>query len=81
MFLKITRLMYFDTLNPNMTIAKRYKQSFSSYNFFDIQKIRKLWRTPYMFLKITRLMYFDTLNSNMTIAKRYKKRFSSYKNF
>ena len=34
MFLKITRLMYFDTLNSNMTIAKRYKEPFSSYNNF-----------------------------------------------
>ena len=38
MFLKITRMMYFDTLNSNMTIAKRYKKRFSSYNFFYIQK-------------------------------------------
>ena len=30
MFLKISRLMYFDTLNSNMTIAKRYKNLFSS---------------------------------------------------
>ena len=34
MFLKMTRMMYFDTLNANMTIAKRYKKWFSSYNFF-----------------------------------------------
>ena len=34
MFLKITRMMYFDTLKSNMTIAKRYKNPFSSYNFF-----------------------------------------------
>ena len=38
MFLKITRLMYFDTLNSNMTIAKRYKERFSSYDFFLIYK-------------------------------------------
>ena len=38
MFLKITRLMYFDTLNSNMTIAKRYKKSFSSYKHFLIYK-------------------------------------------
>ena len=31
MFLKISRLMYFDTLNLSMTIAKRYKKPFSSY--------------------------------------------------
>ena len=80
MFLKIFRLMYFDTLNLNMTIAERYKKPFSSYNFFDIQTIRKISRTPEMFLQITRMMYFDTLNSKMTIAKRYKKPFSSYKN-
>ena len=30
MFLKITRMMYFDTLNSNMTIAKRYNKLFSS---------------------------------------------------
>ena len=34
MFLKITTMMYFDTLNWNMTIAKRYKKPFSSYKFF-----------------------------------------------
>ena len=34
MFLKITRMMYFDTLNSNMTTATRYKKLFSSYNFF-----------------------------------------------
>ena len=34
MFLKITRMMYFDTLNSNMTIAKRYKKPFSSYKIF-----------------------------------------------
>ena len=28
MFLKITRMMYFDTLNSNMTIAKRYKKRY-----------------------------------------------------
>ena len=31
MFLQITRMMYFDTLKSNMTIAKRYKKPFSSY--------------------------------------------------
>ena len=46
MFLKITRMMYFDTLNSNMTIAKRYKKPFSSYKIFDIQKNRKISRTP-----------------------------------
>ena len=31
-------MMYFDTLNSNMTIAKRYKEPFSSYKkVFDIQ--------------------------------------------
>ena len=34
MFLKISRLMYFDTLNSNMTIAKRYKRPFSSNKHF-----------------------------------------------
>ena len=38
MFLKITRMTYFDTLNSNMTIAKKYKKSFSRYNFFFIYK-------------------------------------------
>ena len=37
MFLKITRMMYFDTLNSNMTIAKRYKKPFSSYIFYKEQ--------------------------------------------
>ena len=46
MFLKMTRLMYFDMLNSNMTIAKRYKKPFSSYKIFDIKKIRKISRTP-----------------------------------
>ena len=27
-------MMYFDTLNSNMTIAKRYKKPFSSYIFY-----------------------------------------------
>ena len=27
MFLKITKMIYFDTLNSNMTIAKRYKNA------------------------------------------------------
>ena len=40
MFLKITRIMYFDTLNSNMTIAKRYKKLFSSYIFY-IKKFGK----------------------------------------
>ena len=34
MFLKTTKMMYFDTLNSNMSIAKRYKKPFSSNNFF-----------------------------------------------
>ena len=34
MFLKMTRMMYSDTLNSNMTTAKRYKKRFSSYKFF-----------------------------------------------
>ena len=38
MFLKITRMLYFDTLNWNMTIAKRYKKLFSSYKTFLIYK-------------------------------------------
>ena len=46
MFLKISRVMYFDTLNSNMTIAKRYKKPFSSYKKIDIQKFRKISRTP-----------------------------------
>ena len=41
MFLKIIRMMYFDTLNSNMTIAKRHKKSFSSYKKNDLQKFRK----------------------------------------
>ena len=39
MFLKMTRMMYFDTLNSNMTIAKRYKKPFSSYKKNDLTKI------------------------------------------
>ena len=39
MFLKITRMMYFDTLYSNMTITKRYKKSFLSYKFFWYAKI------------------------------------------
>ena len=31
MFLKIFRLMYFNTLNSNMMITNRYKKPFSSY--------------------------------------------------
>ena len=56
MFLKITRMMYFDTLNSmmyfdtlnsNMTIAKRYEKPFSSYKKKMIyKKIRKISRTP-----------------------------------
>ena len=46
MFLKITRLMYFNTLNSNMTVAKRYKKPFSSYRKIDLQKTRKISRTP-----------------------------------
>ena len=38
MFLKITRMMYFDTLNSNMTIAKRYKSLFRVIIFFLIYK-------------------------------------------
>ena len=41
MFLKINRMMYFDTLNSNMTIAKRYKKPFLSYNFFLYKKFGK----------------------------------------
>ena len=29
MFLKISRMMYFNTLNSNMTTVKRYKKPFS----------------------------------------------------
>ena len=45
MFLKTTRMMYFDTLNSNMTIAKRYKKLFSSYEIKnDIQTFWKIFR-------------------------------------
>ena len=43
MFLKISRLMYFDTLNSNMMIANRHKKPFSSYkkNLIYKKKIGK----------------------------------------
>ena len=55
MFLKITRMMYFDTLNSmmyfdtlnsNMTIAKRYEKPFLSYKKMIYKKIWKISRTP-----------------------------------